>query len=215
MVGGQSKSVAMRPNNPQDRDLLGDTQNRGYYTAEMTFCKTAIRPSNYIVMLLRLEMKTLGRLETQSIFSLVVTTVLLLSLIAACTYEENTKVSIDGENPPTFKLYGSGHQQHFVVSEVSPDNYVHPSRQNPEKDLVLWKIVPVTEPPPRAWDYPAIKYGGIPSKFTQELPKDGVPPPLVEGRLYEAGGPAYGANGGSVLFTIRDGKSVIVPEPPK
>ena len=49
MVGRQSKSVAMRPNNPIDRDLLGNTRNARYYTSEMTFCKTAIRPSNYIV----------------------------------------------------------------------------------------------------------------------------------------------------------------------
>lgn len=133
--------------------------------------------------------------------------------MVACTYEENTKVSIDGNNPPTFKIYGSGNQQYFMVSEVSPDNYVPPAQQNPDKDIDLWKIVPVAEPPPRAWDYPPIKYGRIPSGFRQELPKDGVPPPLVEGRLYEAGGQAYGANGGSVLFTIRNGKSEIVPEP--
>lgn len=137
---------------------------------------------------------------------------LLLSMVA-CTYEENTEVSIDGENPPTFKLHGSGNQQYFSVAEVSPDNYVPPAQHDSDKDIALWKIVPIEQTPPRAWDYPPITYGSIPNKFRQELPQDGTPPPLVEGRLYEAGGPAYGANGGSVLFAIRNGKSVIVPKP--
>ena len=159
-------------------------------------------------------MNILGTLKIQSRFSsLLVASALLLWSVVACTYEENTKVSIDGNNPPTFELYGSGNQQYFVVAEVSPDNYVHPAQKNPEKDLTIWKIVPVAEPPPRAWDYPPIKYGSIPRGFMQELPKDGVPPQLIEGRLYEAGGPAYGANGGAVLFKISNGRSVVVPEP--
>jgi hypothetical protein len=159
-------------------------------------------------------MNTLGTLKMQSQFSsLLVAAALLFCSIAACTYEEDTQISIDGDNPPTFKLYGSGNQQYFLVSEVSTDNYVLPAHRNSDKDIALWKIAPVAEAPPRAWDYPPIKYGGVPRGLMQELPKDGVPPPLVEGRLYEAGGPAYGANGGSVLFTIRNGKSVIVPKP--
>jgi hypothetical protein len=147
------------------------------------------------VMLLRVSgMNTLCRLKSLTEFSfLSAASALLLCSMFACTYEENTKVSIDGDNPPTFNLYGSGIQQYFVVSEVSPDNNVHPAQQNPEKNITIWKIVPVAEPSPRAWDYPPIKYGGSPRGFKQELPKDGVPPPLVEGRLYEAGGPAYGA----------------------
>lgn len=157
----------------------------------------------------------MGTLKIQSPFSsLLVASSLLLCSVVACTYEENTKVSIDGNNPPTFKLYGSGNQQYFMVSEVSPDNYVPPAQQNSDKDIDLWKIVPVAEPPLRAWDYPSITYGRIPSGFRQELPKDAVPPPLVEGRLYQAGGPAYGANGGAVLFKIGNGRSVVVPEPP-
>ena len=157
--------------------------------------------------------RLIERHRTKLFSSLVILAALYVCWAVACTYEENTKVSFDGNNPPTFRLYGSGHQMEFAVSEVHPDNHAPPAYRNPDKDIELWKIVPEAEPPPKAWDYPQITYGNVPRGYRQELPKGGAPPALVEGKTYEAGGAAYGANGGSVLFTIRDGKAVIVPKP--
>ena len=144
---------------------------------------------------------------------LLMSCVLSVLLLAACVYEEDTKVSIDGGNPPTFKLYGSGNQKYFVVSEVPPSNNVPPAYRNPYNNIDLWKIVPESDPPPRAWDYPPIVYGNVPAGFRQQFPTKGAPVALAEGKLYQAGGDAYNANGGSVLFTIRNGRSVLVPRP--
>jgi hypothetical protein len=133
--------------------------------------------------------------------------------ITSCTYEENTKVQIDGNVPPTFKLDGSGRQISLVVSEIPPKNHVVPAYRDPSKNTDLWEIVPAEGTPDRAWDWPPITYGRVPSGFRQKTPEIGVPPALVAGRTYAAGGAAFGANGGEVWFTIRDGKAIEVQKP--
>lgn len=156
--------------------------------------------------------KKQNQLRRWSTLSLVLATLYALC-IAGCTYESKTKVSVDGRLPPTFKLDGSGHQIFFVVGEVSPANQVPAAQRNSEKDSLLWKIRPNEGTADVAWDWPPITYGKVPTGFKQELPAQSDAPQLVEGRVYAAGGPAYGANGGEVWFTIRDGKSVEVPKP--
>jgi hypothetical protein len=49
----------------------------------------------------------------------------------------------------------------------------------------------------------------------QVSPEGGAPPPLIEDKTYEFGGPNDNANGGSIWFTIQGGKSVEVPMPRK
>lgn len=161
--------------------------------------------------------KTKGNIDQRCCDFLTLSRILLVLIcvcaITNCTYEENTRVQIDGNVPPTFKLDGSGHQISLVVIEISPENHVVPAYRDPSKNIDLWEIVPVEGTPDRAWDWPPITYGRIPSGFRQKTPEIGVPPPLSVGRTYAAGGAAYGANGGEVWFTIRDGKSIEVEKP--
>jgi hypothetical protein len=102
---------------------------------------------------------------------------------------------------------------YFIVSEIIPENQVPSHDRNPEKNIRLPKILPKEGTPDRAWDWPPITYGKVPTGFTQEIPPQAEPPPLIEGKVYTAGGPAYGANGGDTWFKVRDGKSVEVPKP--
>lgn len=53
----------------------------------------------------------------------------------------------------------------------------------------------------------------MPTGFRQEIPTQFEPVNLIEGKVYAAGGPAYGANGGEIWFTIRNDKSVVIPQP--
>ena len=125
-------------------------------------------------------------------------------------------VAIDGKNPPTFYLSGSGNLDFFIVSEVAPKNQKQASAQrDSDKDIVLWEIWPsnISYEDRRIWKLPEIKYGEVPAGFVQKFPANSEPPSLVEGKVYAAGGPASNANGGSVWFTIRNGKSVEVPKP--
>lgn len=134
-------------------------------------------------------------------------------LIGACTFEESTKVSVDDNVPPTFKLYGSGHQISFVVSEIPRENQVASAYRDPSKNINLWEIVPNEGTPDIAWEWPPIIYGRVPSGFRQKTPESGTAQQLVEGKVYAAGGPAYGANGGEIWFTVKDGKSIEMPKP--
>jgi hypothetical protein len=136
-----------------------------------------------------------------------------VSLLVSCTYEENTKVSIDGKNPPTFRLTGSGHQMFFVVSEIPPENRVPSARQNPDRNTELWEIVPDHDTVDIASSWPEITYGNVPPGFRQKTPPRGEAPKLLEGNVYAAGGLAYGANGGGIWFTIRNGSAVEIPQP--
>jgi hypothetical protein len=136
----------------------------------------------------------------------------LLCIVQGCISEKSTKVSVDGNVPPTFSFVaGTGAQMELKVSEVPPENREIYPFHNTEKDIVLWRIVPDRAMLDKARPWPRIIYGQIPEGFTQTVPDKGEPPPLIEGRIYWAGGLASAAPGGIVFFTIRDSKSVEVP----
>ena len=149
--------------------------------------------------------------------SLSVTTLLLLAaFVFSSCYEEDMTVSIDERNPPTFKLSGSGNLAFFGVWEVAPENqHRRPSGRDGDKDTILWQIWPNKLSPDEKVirRLPAITYGSVPAGFVQKIPLNGAPPVLVEGKVYQAGGPASNANGGLVWFTIKSGKVLKVDAP--
>jgi hypothetical protein len=132
-----------------------------------------------------------------------VLSLLILAVSAGC--EIDMRIKIDGKNPPTFTLSGSGNIVFLYVMKV-PSNRL-PTVEDPK----LWEIHPTTKD--RISDLPPITYGTVPNGFSQTTPGLGQPPGLVEGQTYEVGGPAYNANGGSSWFVIKEGKSVPIPKP--
>ena len=138
----------------------------------------------------------------------------LLSMFAGC--EVDMTVAVDKRNPPTFKLSGSGDLIFFVVSEIAPENQrLFPAQRDSRKDILLWQIWPSNLPDEdvRVRRLPPITYGTLPQGFIQKIPEHGEPPPLTEGKIYQAGGPNSNANGGFVWFTIRNGEVIRVMEP--
>ncbi len=129
--------------------------------------------------------------------------VVFVAGLVACERDMTIAV-VNQTNPPAFKLSGSGRLIFFSVSEVPRD------RPQSIDDPKMWEIRPVDEN--LISKLPDITYGVVPPGFQQTIPKAGTPPPLVEGTLYEAGGPAFDANGGSIRFTIKDGKLAIVSD---
>jgi hypothetical protein len=125
-----------------------------------------------------------------------------LIIVVSTGCERDLSIKIDGKNPPTFSLSGSGNLVFLSVGEV-PDNK-QPLLGAPD----LWRIRPTDVD--RISELPSITYGIVPKGFIQVTPVSGAPAPLIEGKTYDVGGPAYGANGGSIWFTIQDGKSVLV-----
>jgi hypothetical protein len=132
---------------------------------------------------------------------------LIVGLIIAVTLtgcERDMTLTMDGANPPTFKLSGSGRLIFFTVYE--------PVQGRPSiDDPVMWEIRPTDEN--LISKLPAITYGVVPLGFRQTIPIAGeAPPQLVAGKVYSAGGPAFDANGGSIRFTIKDGRAIELPD---
>ncbi|HXQ33356.1 MAG TPA: hypothetical protein VN843_04985 [Anaerolineales bacterium] len=137
--------------------------------------------------------------------TLVAASFVFVASLAACERDMTVSV-INQSNPPSFKLSGSGRLIFFSVFEVPRD------RPSSIDDPKMWEIRPVDEN--LISKLANITYGIVPPGFQQTIPETGTPPLLVEGKLYEAGGPAFDANGGSIRFTIKDSKIVIVSAGP-
>ena len=129
--------------------------------------------------------------------------VCLLCAVIMIGCEENTRIRIDGENPPTFRFTGSG-QVYFmrVIKEpAEPKDWGN--------EAGIWQLNLSEETKKKSVsNYPAIKYGQTPVGFIQVVPRDGVPPPLEEGKIYFLFTPTMGANGDGIKFTIKNGRSI-------
>jgi hypothetical protein len=134
--------------------------------------------------------------------------------IVACQYE--VTISMSSDIPPSFK-FEKGHVNYldfFVVKEVAPENQNVPyTRQDPDKNVVIWQIWPKTSDDGRIDKLPAITYGKVPAGFVQKIPNDVAPATLVEGKVYEAGGPPITMSKGFLRFTIKDGKAMRIEVP--
>jgi len=144
--------------------------------------------------------------------------VLLLLILLGCNHaacERNTTVAIyESKNPPTFSLSGNGHLNFFWVSEVNAEQPISKdARPMKNSDRTLWEIWPTEIESTAIPDLPHISYGRVPAGFTQKIPAQGTPAPLVEGKLYAAGGPSSGADMDVFRFTIKNGNAVEVPLP--
>jgi len=125
-------------------------------------------------------------------------------------------VSFDQKVPPTFRLSGSGNLAFFGIWEVAVENQTKaPSQRDGDKDRPLWQIWPsgLTPDKKAVRRLPPITYGLVPEGFVQKVSEEGPPPNLMEGKIYEAGGPASNANGGFVWFSIKEGEIMKVNAP--
>lgn len=138
---------------------------------------------------------------------------LLVAIFMLLACEVDMSIKIDRQNPPSFSLSGSGRLISFGVTEVPPENQTQTIQRRSDVNLPIWSIEP-TVADNKIWNLPVITYGKVPPGFRQQFPLDGSPPvPLVEGKIYEAGGGAHGANGRLIWFKIQDGKTVEIPIP--
>jgi hypothetical protein len=138
---------------------------------------------------------------------------LLGVFLMACSTD--VTISMDAGNPPTFKFARNFSEVNtlpfFDVVEVARENENLPyHEQHFEKNVTLWRIVPEKVDTPID-QLPSITYGHVPTGFSQKLPESGSPPALVEGRVYEAGGPPVMMRRAIIRFAIRNGRAVRIP----
>ena len=138
---------------------------------------------------------------------------LLGVFLMACSTD--VTLSMDEGNPPTFKFARNFSEVNtlpfFDVIEVARENEKLPyHEQHFDKNVTLWRIVP--DKVDTAIDQlPAITYGQVPTGFSQKLPESGSPPALVEGKVYQAGGPPVMMRRAIIQFAIRNGRAVRIP----
>jgi hypothetical protein len=139
---------------------------------------------------------------------------LVSSTLVACNSE--ITLSMNDNVPPTFSFSGDfshvNYLDFFIVKEVATENLNVPyTEQNPQKNIVIWQIWPKGTSEGTLKELPPITYGVVPDGFTQKVPEKGHPPALIEGKVYEAGGPPVILRKGFIRFTIRDGKAINIP----
>lgn len=140
---------------------------------------------------------------------------LLLASLPSC---KPLSIEMSEAVPPTFSFDGGRFAHYkradfFVVVEVAPENQKLPAyAHSPVEDKIIWWIWPDDYRDGELENLPAITYGTVPAGWHQRVPEGGgPPPPLVEGKVYEAGGPQISVPEAVMRFTIRNGKVVRLP----
>ena len=140
------------------------------------------------------------KMKSRTYFKRVACITMLFVVTIAC--EIDTTVQLDGNNPPTFKVSGSGGINFLKVVDITDCNKAFLDCP------VVWQIDPLVGQI-RIADLPGIRYGEVPSGFRQTVPVDGASPPaLIEGKTYDVFTPTYNANGGGARFVIKGGSSI-------
>ena len=134
--------------------------------------------------------------------------IILISVSVACA---PPTIHVSDKLPPTFSFTGSRFAEHkyvdfFVVTEVKPE-----TQQRSNEVKALWWIWPNDSQHGTLENLPVITYGQVPSGWHQQIPAQGEPPPLEEGKVYQAGGPEISVPEAVMRFTIRNGKPVRLP----
>jgi hypothetical protein len=118
-------------------------------------------------------------------------------------FERDTKIEMDGKNPPTFTFSGNGQVDYIDFSDesVSDVSYYSPERK-------MWQLVPTGNTTPDR--FPKITYGVVPPGFVQRWPAAGPARPLDEEKPYLVAAPTSNANAGTLMFLIRNGQALPV-----
>src|SRR6266404_3408049 len=130
---------------------------------------------------------------------------LVLLLLGSSCGERDTKLTVEGGNPPEFHLSGSGSLVYLRI---------HGPKVRPAEDetaYIVWEIVPSG-----GWKNArgmekigTIIYGIVPAGYTQVYPEEGkTAPQIIEGEQYHVWAESAGANSASKEFAITKNKVV-------
>lgn len=145
----------------------------------------------------------------------------LLAMVLAPACKSESGLFVRGNEIPTFEIRRSYFDEVNVfpiltVVELHPNNErLPPLREDENKNKVLWRVVAdsATKDKTPIENLESVEYGKVPKGFIQEVPRIGGPPPLVEGKTYEAIGPVSLMRNATVRFRIANGRVVIVKTP--
>lgn len=137
---------------------------------------------------------------------------LLLAVITGC--ERRTVVTLEGGNPPTFILKGSGRLGEVII--YSPEQELIAESDPFDDRYALWKLAPERDgeqAAARVEELHSMTYGVVPRGYKQIKPASGPPPPLSPGKRYRYWFVTVNAPHAAGYFEIRAGKAVAVEGP--
>jgi hypothetical protein len=138
--------------------------------------------------------------------------ILLLTVMTGC--EARTTVRLEGGNPPTFVLAGSGRLGEVVI--FSPEQESIAGSDPFDVTHALWQIRAEGEGQQSTTlveELHSITYGVVPRGYRQIKPESGPPPPLSPGKRYRFWFVTVNAPHAAGYFEIRDEKAVTVEGP--
>jgi hypothetical protein len=137
-------------------------------------------------------------------------TVLVLVMVSTvnCFGERDTKLAVQGGNPPDFMMTGSG--------ELTALRVGGPRKQREgvaEDPYLYWVIEFKEDGTARSVEsLSPILYGKVPTGYVQVFPSPSQSPPLLsEDEIYSVNAVTMDANGARVNFAIHKGKVVVDP----
>jgi hypothetical protein len=126
---------------------------------------------------------------------------LLLVVLTTLSCEIDTKLRIDGGNPPQFLMSGSGNLGRLVVRGPKTLRHI----EGPDSSA-YWYIEIKNPRVANVWRLSPIKYGTVPEGYVQKYPELGAATPLSEKEIYYVRVDTSEANGTSKAFVIKNGK---------
>jgi hypothetical protein len=129
---------------------------------------------------------------------------LLLLSFSGC--ERRTRVRLEGGNPPTFVLSGSGVLGGFVIYRPEAERV----GSLDDKNNIAWEIEAKQMPGELVERLGSITYGAVPNGYRQVIPGSGEPPLLKPAKRYRYWVVTGNAPGVIGHFEVRDGVAVVV-----
>jgi len=134
--------------------------------------------------------------------------VILSTVVFFLACERDTKLTVEGGNPPKFIMTGSGRLTTMQVGG--------PQKQREgvaEEPYLYWVIeCKETGSARHVESLGPIVYGEVPSGYVQVHPSPGTaPPPLSEDEGYSVRAITMNANGASLKFAIHKGEVIVDP----
>jgi hypothetical protein len=135
-------------------------------------------------------------------------------LFALTSCERKTVVRLEGGNPPTFLMSGSGRLGAVII--FGPEQERIASSDPFDDTYAVWEIAAEKEGEEgaaRVEDLRSITFGVVPKGYKQIKPKGGPPPSLSPGKRYRYWLVTVNAPHDAGYVEIRDGKPALVDGP--
>ena len=141
-----------------------------------------------------------------------IVTLLIPLVLVTASCERKTRVTLGGNNPPTFTLSGSGRLGELIIFAPEQEKVSDPF----DTTHARWQIAAEKGGESGASlvdELKTVTYGVVPSGYKQVKPDSGAPQALVEGRRYRYWFVTVNAPHAGGYFEIRDGKAAKVSGP--